>query len=279
MVQNSDAAPSGSVRQNVLVVDLLGDMNRSGIRELRLKALVALAESLGVPGPTVRVTLGRLRARGWFEVRREGRESVYRLSATGLRVLNEGARRIFHPRNQAWHGEWSMVVYTVPDRERSTRDELRRQLAWLGYAPLATATWICPHPRGEEVVEAAALLPAATVTLLSSRTSGLAEDRMLALRCWEVEALNEDYRIFLRDLRERLPRYRGGEVSGAAALVERIGLVNAYRRIVRRDPRFPIELQPAGWLGDEAHRLFDEAHDLLVRDARSHFDAMITANK
>lgn len=75
---------------------------------MRLKALVALREDLGMSGPTTRVTLASLRERGWFEVRREGRESVYRLTTVGVRALNEDAvassitRRTRGPGNGPW---------------------------------------------------------------------------------------------------------------------------------------------------------------------------------
>ncbi len=258
-------------RPGALVVDILGDFNRVGGREMRLKALVGLGEEFGVSGPTMRVTLARLRERGWFEVRREGRESVYCLTAACVQALGEGGQRIFTGAQGPWAREWSMVIYTVPEGDRPTRDELRRELAWLGFGPLAPATWICPHPRLDDIADAAAPLPAARLTLLTTRTSGLAEDRVLAARCWDLEAIGAEYEKFIKALRARMPGYRQAALNGRTALVERVQLVHDYRRFATRDPQLPEELQPAGWPGGQARRLFQQAYSLLAASAAEHY--------
>ncbi len=257
----------GDTRPSALVVDMLGDFNRIGRREIRLKALVALGEELGVPGPTMRVTLARLRERGWFDVRREGRESVYRLTSTGTGALEDGGRRIFGATPAPWRGEWSMVIYTVPESDRHTRDELRRQLVWHGFGPLAPATWICPQPRLDDIAGAAANLPSARLTLLTTRTSGPAEDREMARRCWDLEALAAGYEGFVERVRAGWPRYEQAALDGRSALVERIRLVHDYRRLVRQDPQLPVELQSAEWPGEEARQLLRRAHTLLATPA------------
>ena len=254
----------GDARPGALVVDVLGDFNRRGCRELRLKALVGLGEELGVPGPTMRVTLARLRDRGWFVVRREGRESVYRLTSTGAGALEEGGKRIFGSAPEPWRGEWSMVIYTVPESDRQTRDELRKQLVWHGFGPLAPATWICARPRLDDIAAAAAKLPSARLTLLTTRTSGLAEDRVLAGRCWDLETLASDYAGFVERISARWPSYERAASDERSALVERIRLVHDYRHLVRPDPQLPVEMQSAGWPGEEARRLFQRAHTMLA---------------
>lgn len=258
-------------RPGALVVDLLGDFNRTGGREMRLKALVALGEEIGVPGPTMRVTLARLRKLGWFDVSREGRESIYHFTATGINHLTKGGQRIHRPSDEPWSGDWSMVIYTVPESDRKTRDELRKQLVWLGFGPLASATWICPQPRLDDLANAAAGLPAARLTLLTTRTSGLAADRALAARCWDLDLLGTDYESFARSLRMRMPIFEQAALDGKAALIERIQLVHDYRNFARRDPHFPAELQPAGWPGDEVHRLYEKAHTVLAAHSQQQY--------
>ena len=41
-------------------------------------------------------------------------------------------------------------------------------------------------------------------------------------------------------------------------------LVHRFRELAYRDPNLPVELQPAGWLGDQARTIFTEAHELLA---------------
>ncbi|MET7571985.1 PaaX family transcriptional regulator C-terminal domain-containing protein [Streptomyces sp. NPDC005492] len=253
-----------SPKPTSLAMDLLGDFDRTGGREIRLKALVALGEELDISGPVMRVTLARLRERGWFDVRREGRESIYRFTPAALQSLDEGRRKIFRDPVAPWNGEWSMVIYTVPENDRQTRDDLRKKLTWLGFGPLAPATWVCPHPRLDEIANAAARLTTARLTLLTTRTTGLPADRAMAAQCWELDEIAAEYATFVRRLRSRLGEYRSPGLGGGTALAERVRLVNAYRHVVQRDPQLPTELQPPGWTGDEAHRLFTQAHDALA---------------
>jgi len=265
-------------RPGALLLDLLGDLNRTGHREMRLKALVALGETIGASGPTVRVTLARLRERGWFLVRREGRESVYRLTTVAVSALDDGGRRIFRDAPQPWARQWSMAIYTVPESDRQTRDELRKRLGWLGFGPLAPATWICPYPRLEEIADAAATLPAARLTLLTTCAPGLAADRALAARCWDLDALGIEYHAFVTAVRARMPLYRQAAADGrAAALIERVRLVNEYRRLAGRDPQLPEELQPTGWPGEEARRVFGQAHSLLAASSAAHYARLLDA--
>jgi phenylacetic acid degradation operon negative regulatory protein len=259
------------VRPGALVPDLLGDFSRAGGRELRLKALVELGEDLGISGPTMRVTLARFRERGWFDVRHEGRESIYRLSSLGLLAIHEGGERIHRPAPDHWDGSWSMVIYTVPESDRQTRDELRKVLVWHGFGPLAPATWISPRHHLDELSAATAGLASARLTLLTTRTSGLATDRALAARCWDLDSLGMDYEKFVRQLHAGMPRYRQAALDERRALVERIQLVHAYRRFTLMDPQLPADLQPAGWQGDEARRLFEQAHAILSTRAADYY--------
>ena len=112
--------PTGSHRQHVrrgpysgakgqstarsVIFDILGDFVRIGGQEIRLKTLVSLGELMGVAAPNMRVLVPRMRDEGWFDVRREGRESIYTLTPrtrgdrgrtpAHLSLGNDGVERI-----------------------------------------------------------------------------------------------------------------------------------------------------------------------------------------
>jgi phenylacetic acid degradation operon negative regulatory protein len=262
------------LRPRALIFDLLGDYVRYSGGEIRLKALVALGEQLGVATPTMRVVVARMREEGWLNVRRDGRESIYSLTQKCLITLNEGRRRIFRGKPGPWSGEWSMVIYTVPESDRPTREQLRRDLSWLGFGPLAPATWVSPHPMLDRVADIGAALPAARLELVTMRARDIGADRSIAARCWDLDELNTAYADFIRSLRLKLPRYRAG-LPDNEAMAERIVVIQAYRRFPSRDPGLPLELQPAGWLGEQARVLFEEVHDLLGPGARAHYESVV----
>lgn len=261
-------------KSRALIFDLLGDWVRVGGGEIRLKALVTLGGQLDISSATMRVTVARMREEGWLDVRREGRESIYLLTRKTLRLLDDGRRRIFCSDPPPWSGEWSMVIYTVPESDRPTREQLRRDLAWLGFGSLAAATWVSPHPLLEQVADVAAALPNARLELVTMRAADVASDRSIAARCWDLEGLNAEYASFIRNLRLELPTYRL-PVEGHEAFAARIRLINAYRHFTYRDPGLPPELQPPGWLGEQARKLFLQAHELLVPTGQKYYETVI----
>ena len=246
-----------------IVFDLFGDYLRYAGGEVRLQALTELLDCFGVGESTVRVVMARLRKEGWFDTRREGRETVYALNDRSWQLLDEGRSRIFDRAREPWNGVWHMVIYTVPESGRAVRDQIRKELAWLGFGPLAASTWLSPHDRLTQVQEWFADEPSVRLDFLQCRSTGLPVDREMATRCWDLDALNRDYRELMRSHQRRMPAYRAGRLAASDAVVERTRLIYDYRKFPFRDPDLPLELLPAGWVGRQAHDLFLEAHELL----------------
>ncbi|WP_068330031.1 PaaX family transcriptional regulator [Janibacter terrae] len=245
--------------------DLFGEYLRYRGGEARLCDIVALLAPFGVGASTARVVMLRLRKEGWFDTRPgvDGREVIYALNERSWGLLNEGRERIFADPRAEWDGWWHMVIYYVPESARASREELRKELAWLGFGPLAAATWASPHDRMASVEEKFALSPDVRLDLLRAQSKGLSWDRDIAERCWDLHSLNEDYLAFLTQYRAELPRYRDGRVPPLEALVTRTELLQEWRRFPFRDPGLPVELLPAHWHGHDAYDLFLEAIECL----------------
>lgn len=264
------------MRPRSIVFDLFGDYVRYHGGEIRLRALTTLLACFGVGESTTRVVMARLRREGWFDARRAGRETIYALNDRSWRLLDEGRRRIFERSRAPWDMRWHMVIYSVPESERAVREELRKELAWLGFGPLAASTWISPHDRLTEVEEHFADQSAVRLDLLRCTSTGLPRDREMAARCWDLDSLNADYAELLRSYRPRMASYRGNRVPLEQALVERMRLTHDYRMFPFRDPDLPEELLSAGWKGREAHELFLDAHELLSEPAERFFTHITT---
>lgn len=257
-----------------IVFDLFGDYVRYRGGEVRLRSLIRLLEPFEVGESTVRVVMNRLGKEGWFDARKQGRETTYRITDRAWQMLDEGRERIFERHTHPWDRRWAMVIYTVSESDRPLREELRKELAWLGFGALAASTWLSPWDRLKAVEEHFAGRAGLQLDLLRCESTGLARDREMAARCWDLEALGRDYADLLRTYRPRMPAYRAGRLAPRDALVERMRLTHDYRRFPFRDPDLPEELIPAGWNGGEAHELFLEAHDLLRQPAETFYDQL-----
>jgi phenylacetic acid degradation operon negative regulatory protein len=266
------------MRPRSIIFDLFGDYLRyRGDGEARLRSLVALLNFFGIGESTTRVVMARLRREGWFGTRTAGRETVYTLTSKSWQMLDEGRSRIFERDVRSWDGQWHMVIYSVPETDRALRDEVRKELTWLGFGPLASSTWISPRDRLSLVAERFGDDPRLRLDLLSCRSSGLPHDREMAARCWDLDTLNGDYTQFLGTYRPMLPRFRSGQLPPAEALVTRTELIHDYRKFPFRDPDLPVELLPAGWRGRDAHEMFINGHELLAPAAERAVDEVLTS--
>jgi len=265
------------MKARAMVFDLFGDYLRYRGGEVQLRALVELMATFEVPQATVRVTAARLRKEGWLDARRAGRETTYVLTDATWRLLDDGRTRIFGRATGPWDGQWTMVVYQVPETERGAREHLRKRLSWFGFGPLAPSIWISPHDRAAQIRAEFQDYQPARLDVLRARSGGAAADRDMAGRAWDLESLDRDYTALLANYRPRLATYRRGALHGLDALVERMTLVNDYRHFPFRDPDLPPELLPEGWAGRAAHEVFLEAHGLLREPAEAYVNDVLGA--
>jgi phenylacetic acid degradation operon negative regulatory protein len=253
-----------AMKPRAVLWDLFGDHLRSvGDGRIPMRALNRLLEVFGINDSTARVVLARMRREGWFETYRHGRQSSYAVTPPGLALLDEGKARIFERGISHWDGLWRMVIYAIPEQDRSQRDQLRKLLAWHGFGPLASATWISPHPRLDRIAEALREQSAGRLDLLESRALDRTADREMASRCWDLDSLAREYSELLSQYSELPPPAELAALPGEEALWQQVRLVASYRRLPFRDPDLPDELLPAGWPGHRVHELFRAAHDAL----------------
>ena len=256
-----------------LILDLFGDYLRYVDAEIRLSHLTTLLGDFGVAPPTVRVTLSRLRREGWFVTERVGRETIYRLTPGMLDVLNEGRERIFTPPVTEWVATWTIVIYQMSESERQERNELRKSLAWHGFGPLTTSTWLAPGDRRKEARAIVDALTDEQVDILSAMSESFEHDHDLARRCWDVDGLSVAYKAFIRSHKHLLRT--AGRLTGAKALVARTELIWSYRHFPFQDPRLPVELRPEPWPGVEAYELFRTVHAALGPAARAYVGSVV----
>jgi len=261
------------VKPRSLVLDMFGEYLRYLRPDIRLTQVTNLLSEFDVTPATVRVTMSRLKNEGWFTSRREGRETVYALTQTMVDVLDEGRSRIFAPSARSWSGEWTMVIYQMSEAERVERNQLRKKLAWHGFGPMTTSTWLAP---GDRSAEARAFVDEGVrdqVDILRCSSQGVDHDRDLATRCWDLETLAADYRDFV-SAHKPLAK-EASRLTGTAALVARTGLISTFRHFPFRDPRLPLEIRPTPWPGDDAHASFRRTYDELGPAARTHVSGLV----
>ncbi|WP_030166024.1 MULTISPECIES: PaaX family transcriptional regulator C-terminal domain-containing protein [Actinomycetes] len=257
------------MRPRALVFDLYGEYFRYAGGGVRLGPLTTLMGVFGVEAATVRVVMARLRKEGWFDSDKSGREVTYRLNDKSWRLLDDGRTRIFEREPDEWDGLWTQALLDESVLARDRRKRIETALTWCGFGSYGGAVWFSPHDRAKRLREMCTGDDELHVQVLSSRSTGLPDDRLISQRCWDLRELGDDYQRFIEKFQPFLSRYRRG-MGGEQALVERMRLIQDYRRYPFRDPDLPSALLPAGWRGRAAHEVFTEAHELLRADAEQY---------
>jgi phenylacetic acid degradation operon negative regulatory protein len=234
-----------------------------------LADLIALLEGFRLNDSQVRTALSRLVADGWLAAERKGRRSLYRLTETGRHRFDEATRRIYGGPPAAWRGAWHLVI--VPP-DSASRDELRKDLGWLGFGQLAPGILLHPAPDPDSLASVIGDLPAPERPLVIAGATafpappGLLRD--LVARCWDLAALAAAYRDFLAAFASLGAALGGGfKPQPLPALLARLMLIHDYRRIILRDPLLPPRLLPGDWIGRAAHRETRRLYRKLARPA------------
>ncbi len=261
-------------RPNSFIFTLYGDMvhRLAGDGSLWIGALIRLMASFGVSAPAVRQAVSRMSRQGWLAARRQGGRAYYLVTARGRRRIDELSPRIYGPVIE-WDGGWRLLTYAIGERHRKRREQLRKELAALGWATLSPSTWISPSDTLAAAWEAArSTLTLDAVHLFSSEYRGPLSDRELLERCWDVPQIASAYREFIDRYAPNLRRERErGDLTDEAALVERLWLVHDYRKFAYLDPGLPSELLPAHWPGTAAAALFREYYATLEGKSQRYF--------
>jgi phenylacetic acid degradation operon negative regulatory protein len=269
-VLSDDATPEmrlrgAGQRPPRLLLTLLGDYWWQRAESLPSAALVALLAEFGVSDSAARAALSRLTRNGLLVTSRSGRRTFVRLSERAAVILDEGARHIFSfglP-SQPWDGMWSLVAFSIPEHNRTVRDVLRKQLRWLGFAPLYDGLWLAPHDQVTELARLLSELGISTATAFrATAVPGTGPDG-LPQRAWDLDELHARYDAFIVNAEDLRKRALAGRMSPAEALVARTRVMDEWRAFPGMDPDLPSELLPGAWPRAEARCLFIATYDLL----------------
>jgi phenylacetic acid degradation operon negative regulatory protein len=261
-----DMRPGGvAQRPPRLLLTLLGDYWWRRTEPLPSAALVALLAEFGVSDSAARAALSRLTRNGLLVTSKHGRRTVVGLSERAARILDDGGRQIFSfgTSSQPWDGTWSLVAFSIPEQNRAARDSLRKQLRWLGFAPLYDGLWVSPSDHAVEVIGRLSELGITTATAFRATTVPGGSEEGMPERAWDLDSLRARYENFIAHTEQLRERTLAGRVSPVAALVARTRVMDEWRAFPGLDPGLPAELLPEAWPRGRARELFTTTYDLL----------------
>jgi phenylacetic acid degradation operon negative regulatory protein len=255
-----------------LLFTVLGEFARPAGTPTPTAAFLDVLGRLGVEEKAGRQALMRTAADGWLIAERRGRRTVWSLSADGVRLLTDGAERIygFAGAQAGWDGRWVVMLVRVPEIERAARHLLRTRLTWAGFGSPAPGVWIGTHldriVEAERVLDEAGLRKDAQIFVAERHGNG--DAAAMVRQAWDLDAIDGEYTAFLAEFSGRAPR------DPLARLVQ---LVHAWRRFPRIDPALPAQLLPARWSGARAAALFRSRRANWAPDALAEWQRIAAA--
>lgn len=222
-------------------------------------SLVHWMKLLGFSEPAVRAAVSRSTARGWLQREGSGRRAYYKLSPRVAWQVKQVRRRLYPKKQHPWNGHWRILVYTIPEDRRRSRDRFRSELALMGFGSPASGVWMSPTAdleASKQLVAFYALQPYVEI-FLAKHHSDIGE-RGLVERSFNLKSIETHQRDLLRRL--QVPVI---PTSPEASFRSYLGLVHETRKLLFFDPGLPPPLAPMGYLGPEVRAAFLQQHKEL----------------
>jgi phenylacetic acid degradation operon negative regulatory protein len=259
----------GDAQPRELIVTIYGLYARAEHNWLSVASLVRLMADLGVDGPAVRSSVSRLKRRDTLRSLRLDGAAGYALSPSSLEVLREGDARIFDRRRATREDGWVLVVFSVPERERDKRHELRTWLTRLGFGTAAPGVWVAPGIVADETWEVLTRRGLDTYAdMFRGAHLAFADLRGKVGQWWDLDELSAQYAQFIGHFRPLAKRWARKPMPARDAFVEYIPMLTSWRRLPYLDPGLPLDLLPGRWNGVTAGDLFAELNLQLADPAR-----------
>lgn len=238
--------------------------------------LIDLMGCVNVEAQAVRTLVARLKKNGFLVSEKRDGAAGYALSEYGLSVLAEGDQRIFS-REEHQESDWVIAVFSVPESERERRHALRSRLSWLGFATIASGTWVAPA----HAAEAAQLVLERDgldryVELFHADHLGFGDLRTLVGQWWDLKGIDARYGEFISAYEPLLSRWQRtpGPHERMEVFADYVRLLTSWRQLPYLDPGLPASLLPADWKSVAAAQLFARLQAVLEAPSRQYATAL-----
>ncbi|TPQ24043.1 PaaX family transcriptional regulator [Streptomyces sporangiiformans] len=214
-------------------------------------SIIDVLGRVGTGEQAVRSTLTRMVNRGLLRRQREGRKMFFGLTPQAARILEDGGQRIWRDGavNENWDGTWTLLGFSLPESWQRQRHDLRSRLTWSGFGALYSGLWIAPGRADVRGVVSELGLDA-HVKVFHAQADEATDIGEMIRESWDLESLAARYVAFDK-------RWSAGPDAGSRdPVATRLRLVGEWLRIIRTDPRLPVQHLPAEWPARQAQETF-----------------------
>jgi len=202
-------------------------------------------------------TIGKMEAMGLVERHQQNGIKSYRLSEHGYKFLNSVLDTI-HLSTLHWDRRWRLVWSSVPEKNRHTRDKLRKALEGFGLRPALRSLWVTPLDLKDKLIVMVERLGVREQTVVVEAEEGTGISNAALIKAWEFDKYRKFYEDFITRsdqlIHDRERRENPNEIKK---------LIFQYALILNNEPRLPIELLPNDWPKFRAHLQYKKLRRFL----------------
>ena len=265
-----------AVNPNVAVFGMFGQyvLPRGGM--IWLGSLIRAMAVWGFSEAAARSAILRLKHSGAIESQRVGRRTFYSLTDTGLHRLDVGGFRFSFSPTQAWDGQWTVVIYSVPEEQRELRDALRDSLKWWGFGLLAPGTWVSARPLLPEMEQDwRSMRVWEYVDVFRSTYVGSSDVPAMVTKVFpELPTIAIGYRAYIAQSELVLRRLEAGQLEDRACFATRLENLWGFYAVASTDPILPPDLLPDDWPRLRAEELSVKIQHVLAEPADRFFETI-----
>lgn len=272
----SEGTLGTAINSNLAIFGLFGQyvLPRGGV--IWLGSLIQAMAVWGFSEAAARSAILRLKHGGDIAGQRVGRRTFYSLTDAGMHRLDIGGFRFSFSPTRAWDGQWTVVIYSVPEEQRELRDALRGSLKWWGFGLLAPGAWVSARPllpemeRGWREMGVWDYVDAFRSAYVGSGDLPAMVDRVFP----ELPTLAASYRAYIAQSELVLRRLEAGRLEDRACFATRLENLWGFYAVASEDPVLPPDLLPEDWPRPRAEELSVRIQRVLAEPASRFFETI-----
>lgn len=264
-------------RPQSLIISVYGSYVRDFDNWFPVSVVVQLMQDLDVDEISTRNALSRLKRRKIFVSEVRGDQAGYGFTPNALAACIANDEGIYGRRLPPVDSGWVLVAFSIPEKSRSLRYQLKAQLARLGLAQVEAALVIGPAHLKPQVIDVVRHLKLENrVRVFEGRYEAFDSIEEAVSEWWDLDAIASTYQTFIEmySPMERAALDPDMPADPRSAFIDYMRLMTSWRTLPVFDPGLPPNLLPEDWPGFDASRLFYSIHDAIAKNAFEHVAAV-----
>ena len=209
-------------------------------------------------GRAARGVLSKLKNLGWAEKFQKNNEIFYRITPKGENYIDD-VLSILKLKGK-WDQKWRLIIFDIPENNRSVRDRLRRYLNSLGLGILQASVWISPENIKEKIDGISLKLKLGSQIKYFEVKATSQLNQQIIEKAWNLPEVNEALEKFIKEAKWSLK----GMGKGNGDRFKSKKLIFEYALILKKGPKLPLEFIEQNKVRCQAHELYLELRRFAI---------------